>query len=93
MDSAIDFKAAFDYINQKEEGFVIIAKVNLPMKKMLSSMNVFTNVWGENILWEDGKSFMLNQVIVETVIYDTDGAPCRSFEFSLPINGFYCRDQ
>ena len=75
LDSAIDFKAAFDYINQKEEGFVIIAKVNLPMKKMLSSMNVFTNVWGENILWEDGKSFMLNQVIVETVIYDTDGAP------------------
>ncbi len=93
LNSPIDFNVAFNYINQNKEGFISIAIVKLPMKKMLSSMNVFTNVWGESILWENGKSLMLNQVIIETVVSDMDGYLCRRFEYSLPINGHYCKSR
>ena len=90
IDNTIDFKAAFDHINRNIEGFVNVATVRIPMKEWLSSMNVFTNVWGEEVKWEDGKVSMLNSVIIETAIYDSEGNPCRRFEFSLPVNGSYC---
>ena len=90
LDSTIDFKAAFEGYNGKDEGFLYLAIVRLPMKEWLSSMNIYTNVWGEKVKWEIGKSFILNSVIVETVIYDSVGNLCRRFEFSLPVNGSYC---
>lgn len=93
LDSVIDLKAAFNYIDKMHVGFINIATVKLPMREMLFAMNVFTNVWRQDILLESDKSFMLNQMIVETVVYGTDGVPCRRFDFSLPVNGYYCGNQ
>ena len=90
MDSVVDFESIFSLLNRENVGYINIAVKKIPMKKALESLNIFTNVLGESIVWVDGVTFILNQIIIQTQIYRDGEYPCRRFEFILPVNGPYC---
>ena len=90
LDTLIDFKYLFNYYIINDLPFPTIC-VKIPMKKILRSLMVFTNVWGEFVNLTDGRvPQSLNQLIIKTQIYTKENEVCRRFDFVLPVNGPYC---
>lgn len=90
LDSVINLKSAFHYINKQNVGFINISTIKIPMKELLRSMNIYTNAKEDSINWIDGTTTILNQIVISTRIYKKDKSYHRRFNFTLPINGPYC---
>ena len=93
LDSVINLKSAFHYINKQNVGFVNISTIKIPMNELLRSMNIFTNVKEDSIEWVDGTTTILNQIVIRTRIYKKDKSSYRRFNFTLPTNGPYCNGE